>query len=214
MTMNFGREQALLRQRLTEQGSPERIAEQQDRYGDQIKCLGASDEQVCAAANDLAERFPSMGRAQTTAFVRTLWSSKTHDLRCVAAQILSRRADLLEPADVAFLEGLLKDSHDDALRATVAIEALGELTKKHKKVWKDLQRLAKGKDAQLRVDAIRAAKAPCASDGDVFERFEKLARPLMADGDEALLRAVDEVLASAAADAARAFAAEHERKLN
>ncbi|MCK5940827.1 MAG: DNA alkylation repair protein, partial [Planctomycetes bacterium] len=76
--MNFGREQALLRQRLTAQGSEERATQQQAQFGDGMKCLGASDDEVLAAATDLVEQFPEMGRAQMTAFVRTLWSSKTH----------------------------------------------------------------------------------------------------------------------------------------
>ena len=48
MSMNFGREQALLRQRLTEQGTPERVSEQQARFGAEIKCLGASDDEARA----------------------------------------------------------------------------------------------------------------------------------------------------------------------
>ena len=111
MSMNFGREQALLRQRLTEKGSPELAAEQQARFGDKMKCLGAADDEVLAAASDLVEQFPTMGRAQMTAFVRTLWGSKTHELRGVGAEILVRRAELLEPPDLAFVEGLLKDNY-------------------------------------------------------------------------------------------------------
>ena len=87
---------------------------------------------------------------------------------------------------------------------------------KSKKLWKDLQQLAAHEHPQLRLAAGQAAKRPCAADGDVFERFEKLAAPLLASGDEALLGAVDEVLAAAAAkaaDAVQAFASEHGREL-
>lgn len=216
MSMNFGREQALLRQRLTEKGSPELAAEQQARFGDKIKCLGAEDAEVLAAATDLVEQFPTMGRAQMTAFVRTLWGSKTHELRGVGAEILARRAELLEPPDLAFVEGLLKDGHDDAMQARLASDVLGALVSKNKKLWKDLQKLAKGANPQLRLAAVQAAKAPCAN-GGVFDRFEKLAAPLLADADEHLLAAIDEALQAAAAhepEAVQAFASEHGRKLD
>ena len=216
MSMNFGREQALLRQRLTEKGTPERGADQQARYGDQIKCLGASDDEVRAAAQDLLDQFPSMGRAQTTAFVRTLWGSKTHELRGVGAQILSRRADILEPPDLGFVEGLLKDVHDEALRTSLAAEVLGVLVQKNKKLWKELQRLAQEDDAQLQLAAVLAAKGPCSVDGGVFDRFAKLASPLLKSGDAAVLAAIDDVLAAAAdqaTDAVREFAAMHGREL-
>lgn len=217
MSMNFGREQALLRQRLTEQGTPERGAEQQAQYGDGIKCLGASDDEVRAAADDLLAQFPSMGRAQTTAFVRALWGSKTHELRGVGAQILSQRADILEPPDLGFIEGLITDVHDEAMRTSLAAEVLGVLVQNNKKLWKELQRLAEADDARLQMAAVRAAKGPCSVDAGVFDRFAKLATPLLERGDSALLDAIDEVLASAvaqAADAVQAFAAEHGRELS
>jgi hypothetical protein len=212
MSMNFGREQALLRQRLTEKGSPELAAEQQARFGDKMKCLGAADDEVLAAASDLVEQFPTMGRAQMTAFVRTLWGSKTHELRGVGVEILARRAELLEPPDLAFVEGLLKDGHDAHMQARLASDVLGALVCKNKKLWKDLQKLAKSADDKLRLAAVRAAKAPCANDGSVFDRFEKLVTPLLAEADEHLQAAVDEVLRAAAeqdAEAVKAFASEH-----
>ena len=50
MSMNFGREQALLRQRLTAKGSPELAAERRAEFGDAVKFLGADDDEVLAAA--------------------------------------------------------------------------------------------------------------------------------------------------------------------
>ena len=216
MSMNFGREQALLRQRLTEQGTPERVSEQQARFGAEIKCLGASDDDARAAAADVVERFPTMGRAQMAAFVRTLWSSKTHDLRAVGTHVLTLRAELLEAPDAPFVVTLLEQAHDDLFCSRLATEVLGTLVSKSKKLWKDLQQLAANEHPRLRLAAVQAAKRPCATDGGVFERFEKLAAPLLASGDEALLDAVDEVLAAAAAkaaDAVQAFASEHGREL-
>ena len=216
MSMNFGREQALLRQQLTERGSPERAAEQQEAYGDGVKCLGASPEDVQSAADGIVAQFPTMGRAQMTAFVRTLWGSKTHELRGVGAAILIARAEMLEPHDLAFVEGLLKDGHDDAMQARLAAEVLGAMVVKSKRLWKDLQRLAKSKSLQLQRAAVRAARAPCASTSGLFDRFAKLAAPLSSVDDAALQQAIDEVLVAAKTHdeaAAEAFAREHGRAI-
>ena len=156
MSMNFGREQALLRQRLTEQGDEERARELAAQFGPKIKCLGAADDEVQAAASDLVEQFPGMGRAQMTAFVRTLWGSKTHELRAAGAAILTTKADLLEPHDLAFVEGLLKDGHDEGLQRGLAEQVLGGMVLRHKKLWKDLQRMAKTKNTALQLAALRA----------------------------------------------------------
>lgn len=214
MSMNFGREQAVLRQQLTEQGTAERAAAQQAAYGDGVKCLGAAAEDVQAAAAGIVEQFPTMGRAQMTAFVRTLWSSKTHELRGVGAAILIARAELLEPHDLAFVEGLLKDGHDDDMQARLAADVLGAMVTRSKRLWKDLQRFAKSKSVALQRAAVRAAGAACGSTSGLFERFAKFAGPLTQVEDEALQRAIDEALAAAAPHdeaAVRAFADEHGR---
>ena len=216
MSMNFGREQAVLRQQLTEQGSPERVAEQQAAFGDGVKCLGATPADVAAAAAGIVEQFPTMGRAQMTAFVRTLWGSKTHELRAVGAAILITRVELIEPHDLAFVEGLLKDGHDDDMQARLAADVLGAMVVKSKRLWKDLQRMAKSKSVPLQRAAVRAAGAACGAEAGLFDRFAKFAGPLTAVQDEPLQRALDAALAAAAAheDAAvKAFAAEHDRAL-
>lgn len=216
MSMNFGREQALLRQRLTAKGSEELATKQAAQFGDGLKFLGASDEEMTAAATDLTALYPDMGRAQMTAFVRTLWGSKTHELRCVGIEILAMRASLLEPADMPFVEGLLKDTTIDAINERIATDVLGALICKNKKLWKDLNKLAKDADKQLRRAAVRATKEPMTTDNTVFTRFEELVIPLLVDEDPLLQTAIDEVLAAAAEtheDAVTAFAKEHGRTL-
>lgn len=216
MSMNFGREQALLRQRLTAKGSEELATEQAAQFGDGLKFLGASNEEVIAAATDLTALYPDMGRAQMTAFVRTLWGSKTHELRCVGIEILVMRASLLEPPDTPFVEGLLKDTTIEAVNERIATDVLGPLICKNKKLWKDLNKLAKDANEQLRRAAVRATKLPMATDNSVFTRFEELVIPLLAEEDPLLQTAIDEVLAAAVGtheEAVAAFAKEHDRKL-
>jgi len=214
--MNFGREQALLRQRLTAAGNEERIAEQQQRFGEGLKFLGAEDAEVLAAANDLTEQFPQMGRAQMTAFVRTLWQSKTHELRAVGVEILAQRAALLEPPDVPFLEDLLKDDGVPEVADKLATDVLGLLVAGNKKVWRSLKKLANGKDAKLRRAAVLACQAPVCADASLFERFEELVTPLLDKDDAALQETIDAVLRGMADDASeqvQAFASEHARSL-
>lgn len=216
MSMNFGREQALLRQRLTAKGSEELAAEQTAQFGDGVKFLGVAEDEVLAAATDLADTYPDMGRAQMTAFVRTLWGSKTHEMRCVGVEILAQRATLLEPPDMPFVEGLLKEATTEELGARIAADVLGPLVCKNKKLWRNLGKLAKSANEKLMRAAVRATKAPIAADKAVFSRFEELVTPLLAEADAILQEAIDEVLAAAAEqdkEAVQAFADAHGRKL-
>lgn len=219
MSMNFGREQALLRQRLTAAGSEQAAATMREQHGDVATFLGAPRSEVDDAARELADAFPEMGRAQMTAFVRTIWRTKIHELRLVGVDLLARRTALLEPPDMPFVVELIAQARIDELSDRIARDVLGPLVAKHKKHWSDLQKLTRDKDARVRRAGVLGALVPLGDDGSLFDRFEKLAKPLLAAGTSEpteVLAAVDEVLqraAAAAREEVAAFAAEHGRKL-
>jgi hypothetical protein len=216
MSMNFAREQSLLRQRLQAAGNPELAALRKAEHGDAATFLGADDAAVRAAAGDLSATHPQMGRAQMTAFVRTLWQTKIHEVRAVGIELLAARSALLEPADLAFLEGLLDGCSTDDVAARLAGDVIGVLVTKNKKLWKDLRRFATASNAVLRRAAVRACRLPLLADGEGFPRFLELAEPLATEADPVLQRAIDELLAAAAAvhaDAVAAFAARLGRKV-
>lgn len=216
MSMNFGREQSLLRQRLSAVASPAVAAERQQQLGGATTFLGAADDEVQNAARDLADAYPQMGRAQMTAFVRTLWQSKIHELRAVGAELLAMRASLLEPADLPFVEGLLKDEVLDSVARRLGTEVLGTLVDKNKKLWKDLRRLAGASNLNLRRAALRGTSVPARGDAEAFPRFLELVEPMLASAEPDLLAVLDQVLAEIAEghrDAVEAFAAQHGRKV-
>lgn len=216
MSMNFGREQSLLRQRLTAVGSAAAAAALQPELGQEITCLGAPAEEVKAAATTLLATYPQMGRAQMTAFVRTLWQAKIHELRAVGVEILATRAGLLEAADLPLLEKLLGDDSAAVLVSTFADAVLGSLVARHKKLWKDLERFVKSGRAPLRRAAVAACREPVLTDAGQFARFQKLVEPLLADADAGLQQEIDRVLTaigSTHGDAVRDFAERHGRKL-
>jgi hypothetical protein len=216
MSMNFAREQSLLRQRLQAAGSPALAAQRQQEIGGTTTFLGADGDAIAAAAADLAAAHPQMGRAQMTAFVRTLWQSRIHELRAVGIELLAARAALLEPADLTFLETLLKESEADALAHRLAGDVIGVLVVKNKKLWKDLRRFATASQDVLRLAAVRACRRPLLDDTESFPRFAELAEPLFAVADAQLQLAIDALLAAAAEvhlDAVKELAARHGRQV-
>lgn len=214
MSMNFAREKSLLRQRLQAAGSPALAARLEQEIGGDTTFLGADGDAIRAAAGDLAATYPQMGRAQMTAFVSTLWQSRIHELRAVGIELLAARSELLEPADLVFLEKLLKDGDADELASRLAGDVLGALVVKNKKLWRDLRRFASASNEALQRAAVRACRLPLLHDDAAFARFEELSAPLFATADATLKKAIDELLAAAAAvhsDAVRALAEKHGR---
>jgi len=210
MSMNFAREQSLLRQRLAGKAVPGAAPPPAD--GETF--LGAPPAEIDAAAEALGAAWPQMGRAQMTAFVRTLWNSKIHELRAVGVRLLAARAALLEPADLPLLETFLRDGTSDDLRRRLAGDVIGAIVQRNKKLWRDLKRFTA--DATLRLAGVRAAARALASDGEAFPRYAELVEPLLAVADDSLQKAIDDVMAGAAElhrDAVVAFAARHGRSV-
>jgi hypothetical protein len=217
MSMNFAREQSLLRQRLQAKGQPALAASLQQQHGTAQTFLGADDTEITAAADALAGAYPQMGRAQMTAFVRTLWSSRIHELRAVGVQLLAARAALLEAPDLPLFEGFLRDEAADPVHAQLARDVVGALVVKNRKAWKDLKRFAGDDTDRMRRAAVRAAQRALAADADAFPRFVDLVAPLLASTDAVLQGAIDDVLVAAAerhGDAVRAFVQQHQRKVS
>lgn len=211
MSMNFGREQSLLRQRLGAAASAE-VAAASPGPGNGITRLGAPAAAIAAAATDLLANHPQMGRAQMTAFVRTLWQSKILELRAVGVAVLAARVQLLEAADLPVVEKLLGDA--GPLGHQLGAAVIGPLVARHKKLWKDLERLASTGEAPRRTAAIAACGPVVAAQPDGFARTAKLLEKLLPTADQEQLAAVDGVLVAAAAHAgaaAREFAQRHGR---
>ncbi|MFY9344749.1 MAG: DNA alkylation repair protein, partial [Planctomycetota bacterium] len=196
--MNFAREQSLLRQKLQAKASPDIAAVLQQQHGGSVTFLGADHAAVREAAADLAAAWPAMGRAQMTAFVRTLWNSRLHELRAVGVHLLAAREALLEPADLPLLETFLRDDATDAVHAQLASAVVGALVTRNKKLWKDLKRFAASGHAGLARAAVRAAATPLAADAEAFPRFQELVSPLLAAADGVLQAAIDELLVAVA----------------
>lgn len=216
MSMNFGREQSLLRQRLTAAGSPETAAATQASLGGDVTSLGAPKAAIAAAAHDLLAQYPQMGRAQMTAFVRTLWQSKVHELRGVGVEVLAERVALLEAADLPVVEKMVADESAGGLSRELADRVVGPMVARHKRLWKDLERFAATGKARLAHAAVVASRSAVLADGESFGKFAKMAEKLLPSANDTLLADIDATLRAGVevADApAREFASKHGRTL-
>lgn len=195
--MNFGREMALLRQQLTAAGSPERAAAAKAALpaGVELQCLGAGPDAVREAATALATAHPETTRAQLTAFVKKLWQTNMLELRGAGIVLLERRAELLEPPDLAFLVELLRTAKLESQFDPLVQSVVGPFVLRHKKLHKDLRRWAEEANPWLRRGALLAL-APLAAAGDLA-LFTTIAVPLLGDPDPLVQTALSEVLRSA-----------------
>ncbi|MBK8097601.1 MAG: DNA alkylation repair protein [Planctomycetes bacterium] len=210
--MNFSREVAALRVKLTAMGTPARAEKAKSYLKSELTFLGVDAKGIRQAAKEFCAAFPEVGRAQLTAFVKALWKTGIYEHRAVGVGILELRRTLLEPPDLAILEDLLRHSHTWALVDWLAVHVVGDLVTRNKRLTKDLERWAKDKDFWLRRSALLALLLPLrAGKGDLV-LFEKLAVPMFGETEFFIQKAIGWVLREAGKKqpaAVRAFLERH-----
>lgn len=136
----------------------------------------------------------ALDRATLLELVRLLWKQPVFERRAAAAELLAKRALLLEPRDVPFVERQLRDSGTWALVDTLAPQVIGSLVERHPELHATLQRWAADEDFWIRRSALLAYLLPLRRGEGDFARFAELADPLLEDREFFVRKAIGWVL--------------------
>lgn len=124
--------QDALEARLRTVATPER-AEQEKRYlKSELQFLGATLWQVEAAVKELRADRADPEREDLLRSVEQLWATPIHELRAAAVMLLERFAHRLQPADLPFLERLLRESRTWALVDPLAVNVVGPMVERER----------------------------------------------------------------------------------
>jgi 3-methyladenine DNA glycosylase AlkD len=134
----------------------------------------------------LASR-PSLDRSTLLQVTLALWANEVFELRAAAVELLDTKVALLQPADIALVERLVRESHTWALVDTLASHVAGSLVERHPALARTLDTWAQDTDFWVRRSAILALLVPLRRGGGDFERFARYA-DLMLDEKEFFIR--------------------------
>ena len=180
--------------RLRGLANPER-AVQEKRYLKSGLChLGVAVPSIRRVAKEFLRAHPGLVRPDLLAVARDLWSGGVHDHRVCAVELLEMRPDLLEPADVGFLERLIREARTWALADNLAASVVGKLLQRHPASAEVLDRWAEDEDFWIRRSALLALLLPLRrGDGD-FERFSRYADAMLDEKEFFIRKAIGWVL--------------------
>jgi len=171
-------------------GTPAR-AEGEKRYlKSDLDFLGVTVGQVRAATRRTA---PSLDRAALLAVVDALWDSTVFDRRLAATVLLDARADLLQPADLVFLERLIRESRTWALVDVLAGDVVGALLVRLPEAVDELDRWAADGDFWVRRSALLALRTPL-KEGLPLDRFLGYADAMLDEKEFFVRKAIGWVL--------------------
>jgi hypothetical protein len=112
-------------------GTPERAAREQPYLKSQLEFLGTSVPHIRREAKSFTFAHPELEREGLRALAEAAWASSVHELRSVAIGILELKLAVLEPADVAWLIGLVERSDTWAPVDWLAVKVIGALTERY-----------------------------------------------------------------------------------
>ncbi len=185
---------AAIETELARRGTRER-AEGAKRYlKSELVFLGSDTRAVREIVREVLNGAAPLTRRRVLTLVEALWRRGVFELRATAVEVLIARGALLRSADIAPVEGLIRDSHTWALVDSLAVHVAGPLVVRFPGVNAVLDRWASDPDFWVRRAAILALLAPLRRGAGDFERFSRYADAMLEEKEFFIRKAIGWVL--------------------
>lgn len=179
---------------LREAGSPQRAAAQKAYLKSDLEFAGVAVPQLRSMVRAWHRARPELTGAELTSTVRALWDSPLYECRQSAVLLCERHRDLLQAADIALIEELLRTSGTWALVDGLAASVAGDLVERYPELAGTLDRWASDQDFWIRRSALLAMLGPLRrGDGD-FARFARYADMMLEEREFFIRKAIGWVL--------------------
>jgi 3-methyladenine DNA glycosylase AlkD len=172
----------------------ERAAHEKAYLKSDLVHYGASVPALRKATLAFLRELPDLGHDEVVELTRELWSRGVHELRAAAVEILEQRVSVLGPDDLPLLERFLREARTWALVDGIAPSVVGPLMERFPEVEDAVVRWAADDDFWLRRAALLSYLLPMRRGEPVFERFARLADPMLEEREFFIRKAIGWVL--------------------
>jgi 3-methyladenine DNA glycosylase AlkD len=133
-------------------------------------------------------------RGEVLTMAAALWGRPVFECRLSAVLVLTRADRLLEPADLALVENMLRSSGTWALVDGLAIDVVGGLVERYPELTVALDGWVADTDFWLRRSALLALLRPLRRGGGDFDRFGRYADQMLGETEFFVRKAIGWVL--------------------
>ena len=156
--------------------------------------LGVTTPDLRAAVRSWLKAHPDLDRPTLLALAEALWDTRVHELRSFGMELLQARRALLRSEDVDLLEEILRRSKSWAYVDFIAIQIVGPLVERDRRLNARLDRWVKDQDFWLRRSAVLALLLPLRRGGGDWPRFVRYADRLLEEKEFFIRKALGWVL--------------------
>ena len=175
-------------------GAPGRAAGAKSYLKSNLVFLGADTAGLRGTVKSLLRDAPELDRAGLLSLVKELWPRGIFELRAAAVELLMQRGTLLEAADLARVERMLRDGHTWALVDALAVHVAGPLVVRFPRLGTTLDRWAEDADFWVRRASMLALILPIRRGKGDFERFARYADRMLEEREFFIRKAIGWVL--------------------
>jgi 3-methyladenine DNA glycosylase AlkD len=139
-------------------------------------------------------RHPALDRAQAVAWALALWHEPVHELRMAAVEVLRLNTHLLEPADTATIEALIREASTWALVDPLAGDIAGRIILSHPAAWSTIDNWSEDDDFWVRRSALLSLLPGIRAGRPDLARFDRYATAMLAEKEFFIRKAIGWVL--------------------
>ena len=173
---------------------PDRAVNEKAYLKSPIDHYGVTVPAIRSAVKDLIRTQGGLTHRRVLAVVRRLWASPVHEQRMAAVFLLEAHVDLLQPADLPFIEKMIRGSftwaYVDSLAATVA----GSLVEREPELAKELDRWSEDESFWIRRAALLALMGPLRRGRGEWARFKRYSDKMLDEKEFFIRKAIGWVL--------------------
>ena len=174
--------------------SPERAANEKRYLKSDLTFYGLTVPQIRKVAKTWKQEHPDPGHDELVGVVEALWSEPVHERRFLAVELLNLHNAVLVADDIVLLERLLRESLTWALVDSLAATATSSLLERHPDSDGVVERWAGDEDFWIRRSALLVHLLPLRQGTGDFERFGRIADPMLEEKEFFIRKAIGWVL--------------------
>ncbi len=175
-------------------GTPERTEGAKSYLKSDLDFLGVTTPDLRAAVRSWLKAHPDLDRSSLLALAGALWNTRIHELRAFGMELLQARVAFLQSEDVDLLEEILRRSRSWAYVDFIAVQIVGPLVERDRRLNARLDRWVKDPDFWLRRSAVLALLLPLRHGGGDWPRFVRYADRLLEEKEFFIRKALGWVL--------------------
>jgi 3-methyladenine DNA glycosylase AlkD len=180
---------AEIRSRLKAVGNPARAISEANYLKSTIHHFGASVPAVRQVAKQWLREHPGTIHDDVVAVCNGLWAEPVHEMRLATVELVLARPKLLGPADLPWLEQLLRECGTWALLDALASDGVGRIVRDQPAAAATLDRWLTDDDFWIRRSAVLALR-PSLRVGTQTDRFLRYADTLLPEREFFIRKAI------------------------